>query len=266
MLIEMRGIHKTYRMGATWVHALAGIDLDIERGESVAIMGPSGSGKSTLMNILGCLDRPTEGKYVLDGEEVEGLDKDRLAVIRNRKIGFVFQTFNLLARISSLENVTLPLHYSGTRDRRGRAEQALARVGMADRAEHKPTELSGGEQQRVAIARALVTSPDIVLADEPTGNLDSRTGGEIMRVFSGLNDEGVTVVLVTHDGIVGACARRIVRMHDGLIVADEPAPHLLPELPGGAPVGGIFSAAGPGPVIDVDHPAQGQGGTACHAD
>ncbi len=233
MLIEMRGIHKTYRMGTTRVHALAGVNLDIERGEFVAIMGPSGSGKSTMMNILGCLDRPTKGRYALDGEEVEGLDNDRLAAIRNRKIGFVFQTFNLLPRMSTMENVMLPLLYSGGRHRRRRAEEALKRVGIEDRAQHKPTELSGGEQQRVAIARALVTEPDIVLADEPTGNLDSRTGQEIMRAFCQLNDEGVTMVVVTHDEGVGARARRIVRMRDGLIVGDEPGAHIVPPEPDG---------------------------------
>jgi putative ABC transport system ATP-binding protein len=231
MLIEMRDVHKVYRMGAMRVHALAGVDLRVEHGEYLAIMGPSGSGKSTMMNILGCLDRPTRGSYALDGEEVETLDNDRLAAIRNGKIGFVFQTFNLLPRMPSIDNVMLPLLYCTVRDRRRRAEEALARVGMEDRGHHRPTELSGGQQQRVAIARALVTEPEIVLADEPTGNLDSRTGLDIMRTFRRLNDEGVTVILVTHDEDVGATAKRVVRMRDGRIVADESAPHCMPEPP-----------------------------------
>ncbi len=229
MLIEMRDIHKIYRMGKTRVHALAGIDLQIGTGEMVAVMGPSGSGKSTLMNIVGCLDRPTRGEYVLEGDPVAGLSNDELAAVRSRKIGFVFQTFNLLPRTTALQNVVLPLMYSVTKERRRQAEQALERVGMADRADHKPTELSGGQQQRVAIARALVTEPAIILADEPTGNLDSKTSVEIMRIFRQLNDEGATVVVVTHDEEIGACARRIVRMRDGHIVHDGPAPHTSPH-------------------------------------
>ncbi|MGD8237572.1 MAG: ABC transporter ATP-binding protein [Armatimonadota bacterium] len=249
MLIEMRDIHKTYRMGRNPVHALAGVDLEIETGEMLAVMGPSGSGKSTLMNILGCLDRPTKGEYVLEGTPVEGMDNDQLALIHGRKIGFVFQTFNLLARTPALNNVMLPLLYNRAKNRRQKAEAALERVAMADRMDHKPSELSGGEQQRVAIARALVTQPAILLADEPTGNLDSKTSVEIMHLFRELHDEGVTVVLVTHDEEIGQCARRVVRMRDGLIVGDAPAPHVYPtgaysreSEPGGADGGG---AAGP---------------------
>jgi putative ABC transport system ATP-binding protein len=228
MLIEMDNIHKVYRMGKTRVHALAGIGLQVSGGEMVAVMGPSGSGKSTLMNVLGCLDRPTRGEYLLEGDAVAGLDNDQLAAVRSRKIGFVFQTFNLLPRTTALHNVILPLMYSGAKDRRRLASQALERVGMADRADHRPTELSGGQQQRVAIARALVTEPSIVLADEPTGNLDTKTSVEIMRIFRQLNDEGVTVLVVTHDEDIGSCAKRIVRMRDGLVVGDTPAPHVDP--------------------------------------
>lgn len=235
MLIEMEGIHKIYRMGKTRVHALAGVDLGIEAGEFVAIMGPSGSGKSTLMNIIGCLDRPSRGRYFLEGRSVAGLDNDALARIRGERIGFVFQTYNLLPRTSALHNVMLPLMYQHARDRRRRAEEALARVGMADRMDHRPSELSGGEQQRVALARALVTEPAIVLADEPTGNLDSRSSRDIMQLFRDLNDEGVTIVLVTHDEEIGACAKRMVRMRDGRVINDGPAPHIHPkELSGGA--------------------------------
>jgi putative ABC transport system ATP-binding protein len=229
MLIEMRDVHKVYRMGKTRVHALAGVDLQVDDAEMVAVMGPSGSGKSTLMNILGCLDRPTNGTYVLDGEPVAGLSNDDLASIRSRKIGFVFQTYNLLPRTPALQNVMLPLMYQGVHDRRERAEHALERVGMADRLDHRPSELSGGQQQRVAVARALVTEPAILLADEPTGNLDSRTSCEIMTLFRRLNDEGVTIVVVTHDQEIGDCARRIVRMRDGLLVSDGPAPHVDPQ-------------------------------------
>jgi len=229
MLIEMHDIHKVYRMGKTRVHALAGLDLHVDGGEMLAVMGPSGSGKSTLMNILGCLDRPTRGTYVLEGEPVAGLSNDDLARVRSRKIGFVFQTYNLLPRTPALQNVMLPLMYQGARDRRQRAEQALERVGMADRMDHRPSELSGGQQQRVAVARALVTEPAILLADEPTGNLDSRTSREIMTLFRQLNDEGVTIVIVTHDPEIGNCAKRTVRMRDGLIVGDGPAPHVDPQ-------------------------------------
>jgi len=228
-LIEMQGVHKVYRMGKTRVHALAGLDLQIDAGEMVAIMGPSGSGKSTLMNIMGCLDRPTRGTYLLDGEPVAGLGNDALAGIRGRKIGFVFQTFNLLPRTPALQNVMLPLMYQRVGDRRRRAASALERVGMADRMDHRPSELSGGQQQRVALARALVTEPAIVLADEPTGNLDSRTSREIMQLFRELNDDGVTIVLVTHNQEIGECAKRMVRMRDGQVVGDGPAPHTHPQ-------------------------------------
>jgi len=229
MLIEMDGVHKIYRMGKTRVHALAGVDLRIDEGEMVAIMGPSGSGKSTLMNIVGCLDRPTRGTYVLEGEAVAGLDNNALARIRGERIGFVFQTYNLLPRTPALQNVMLPLIYQHAKDRRRRAEEALERVGMADRMDHRPSELSGGQQQRVAVARALVTEPAIVLADEPTGNLDSKTSREIMQLFRDLNDDGVTIVLVTHDQEIGDCAKRVVRMRDGRIVTDGPAPHIHPR-------------------------------------
>jgi putative ABC transport system ATP-binding protein len=229
MLIEMDGVHKIYRMGKTRVHALAGVDLRIDEGEMVAVMGPSGSGKSTLMNIVGCLDRPTRGTYTLEGDPVAGLDNNALARIRGERIGFVLQTYNLLPRTPALQNVMMPLMYQRAKDRRRRAERALERVGMADRMDHRPSELSGGQQQRVAVARALVTEPAIVLADEPTGNLDSKTSCEIMQLFRDLNDEGVTIVLVTHDQDIGNCAKRIVRMRDGQITSDGPAPHIHPR-------------------------------------
>ena len=222
-VLALRGITKTYRMGAeNIVHALRGIDLDIQQGELVAIMGPSGSGKSTLMNILGCLDVPDGGSYVIAGQDVAQLTDDQLAAIRNAQVGFVFQTFNLLPRLDALENVELPLLYGGDRrDRRGRAERALAQVGLADRMRHRPTELSGGQQQRVAIARALLNDPALILADEPTGNLDSRSSAEILAIFQGLNDAGKTVVLITHEPDVADHCRRIVRMRDGRVSADE---------------------------------------------
>ena len=224
-VIHTEALTKTYASGTNEVHALRGIDLTIGRGELVAIMGTSGSGKSTLMNLLGCLDSPTAGSYELDGVRVDGLGRNELAAIRNQKLGFVFQGFNLLPRTTALENVELPLLYdrSGRKlDPRALAIAALERVGLADRLDHQPSELSGGQQQRVAIARALVTSPALVLADEPTGNLDTRTTTEVMALFQELNEEGVTIVIVTHESEVAAYAKRVVEMRDGRIVRDEP--------------------------------------------
>jgi len=220
-VIEGKQITKTYQMGTVEVHALAGVDLQIARGEVVAIMGPSGSGKSTLMNILGCLDHPTSGDYILDGELVSKLRDDQLADIRNRKVGFVFQSFNLLSRTTALSNVELPLRYAGVpvKERIARASRALDAVGLSDRIRHRPTELSGGQQQRVAIARALVNNPAILMADEPTGNLDSKSGKEIMDLLLTLNrDLGTTLIIVTHDMGIGQQAQRIIRLADGLIV------------------------------------------------
>jgi putative ABC transport system ATP-binding protein len=222
-LIRTAGLTKEYRMGSTTVHALRGISLDIAAGEFVAVMGPSGSGKSTFMNLLGCLDHPSGGEYWLGGEEVSRLTADQLAAVRNRKIGFVFQHFNLLARTSALDNVALPLLYSGVApaDRGRRATRRLGQVGLGDRLDHQPTQLSGGQQQRVAIARALVNDPMLVLADEPTGALDSRTSVEIMALLQALNREGITIVLVTHEHDVAAAASRIVAFRDGLVVEDR---------------------------------------------
>ena len=224
-VIRTQQLVKTYVSGTNEVHALRGIDLTIGKGEFVAIMGASGSGKSTLMNLLGCLDTPTSGSYELDGITVEGLGKDKLADIRNQKIGFVFQGFNLLPRTTALENVELPMLYDRTgkvRDTKALAAAALQRVGLGDRLDHQPSELSGGQQQRVAIARALVTDPALILADEPTGNLDSRTSVEVMALFQELNDAGITIVVVTHEPDIASYMKRIVEVRDGKIRRDEP--------------------------------------------
>jgi putative ABC transport system ATP-binding protein len=226
-MIEIEDITKVYQMGKVAVHALRGVSLQVEQGEWVAVMGPSGSGKSTLMHIIGCLDTPTSGVYRLDGVEVGGMEDNQLAAIRNRQVGFVFQTFNLLARTNALKQVMLPMQYyrDGARipasERKRRAQEALEMVGLSDRMDHQPTELSGGEQQRVAIARALVNDPAIIMADEPTGNLDSKAGAEVMEILRRLHREkGITVVMVTHDEEIGAQAERIVRLWDGMVVKE----------------------------------------------
>jgi putative ABC transport system ATP-binding protein len=223
LLIEARNLTKVYAMGAQTVPALRGVSLDIAAGEFVAIMGASGSGKSTLLNILGCLDQPTTGEYRLAGEPVEKMAADQLASIRNRRIGFVFQHFNLLPRTSALENVELPMVYAGVRasERRARALDALQRVGLGDRSHHTPSELSGGQQQRVAIARSLVNQPQLILADEPTGALDSQTSKDIMRLLQDLNEHGITIVLVTHENDIAAWARRRIVFRDGLVIEDK---------------------------------------------
>ncbi|MDH4099855.1 MAG: ABC transporter ATP-binding protein [Nitrospirota bacterium] len=223
MLIRLDDIRRTYQVGTVSVNALAGLSFGIAAGEFVAIMGPSGSGKTTLMNIIGCLDRPSSGSYILDGSDVASLDDDRQAELRNRKIGFVFQSFNLLPRMTALKNVEVPLHYANVpaADRRDRAVKMLEAVGLADRRSHRPNELSGGQQQRVAIARALVTTPTLLLADEPTGNLDTSSGREIMALFQQLNEKGVTIVMVTHEQEIAEYAKRTIRLRDGKIESDE---------------------------------------------
>jgi len=223
MMIELKNITKEYHLGLETVHALAGIDLNLDKNEYVAIMGPSGSGKSTLMNLLGCLDTPSNGEYHLNGQNVSDMDDDELAEIRNREIGFVFQNFNLLPRASSLHNVELPLIYNGTpaSKRKELAENALTKVGLGDRMHHRPNELSGGQRQRVAVARALVNNPAIILADEPTGNLDTRTGDEIMDLFEDLHDNGNTIILVTHEEYIAEHSDRIIRLRDGRVERDE---------------------------------------------
>ncbi len=225
MLIELKNLTKVYKVGIEYVHALAGVDLSIEQNEFVAIMGASGSGKSTMMNVLGCLDRPTSGTYTLAGELTSQMTGAALAKTRNQRIGFVFQSFELIPRLSALSNVALPLTYSsaGWRERRARAMEVLERVSLTDRARHRPNQLSGGQKQRVAIARALINRPSILLADEPTGNLDSKTSHEILDLFVRLHEEGQTLIMVTHENDVAARARRIVRMNDGKIVSDLPA-------------------------------------------
>jgi putative ABC transport system ATP-binding protein len=219
-LIEIRNLTKTYPIGTHEVNALRGVSLDMDKGEFVAIMGPSGSGKSTLMNLLGCLDRPSEGTYRLDEVNVKDLNDDELAEIRNRKIGFVFQTFNLLGRNTALENVELPLFYAGIHDTKEKALRALKEVGLSHRADHRPNELSGGERQRVAIARAIVLDPPLILADEPTGNLDTKTGKEIMEIFGSLNKKGTTIILVTHEHDIAKKCPRIIYTRDGVIEKD----------------------------------------------
>src|SRR5438309_6022179 len=225
-VVKLTDVHKTYRTGDVEVHAVRGVSLEIQRGEFVALMGASGSGKSTLMNILGCLDRPTSGRYLLDDADVSVLDRDQLADIRNHKLGFVFQSFNLLPRTSARENVELPLLYGvrqlTNQQLREKADRVLASVGLQGREDHHPSQLSGGQQQRVAIARALINDPEVVLADEPTGNLDSRTSVEIMGIFQQLNERGITVIMVTHEQDIAAYARRNVIMRDGVILEDRP--------------------------------------------
>jgi putative ABC transport system ATP-binding protein len=222
-LIEMHGIERTYYMGDNVVRALAGVDLTIERGASIAIMGQSGSGKSTMMNLLGCLDQPTAGSYKLDGRDVSRLSRSQLADVRGQMIGFVFQSFNLLSRTTALENVEMPLLYQGvpSKERKRRAQNALERVGLHNRGDHTPNQLSGGQQQRVAIARALVGEAPIIMADEPTGNLDTKTSYEVMAILQGLVQQGITVVLVTHEPDIAAYARRVVKLSDGLVVEDK---------------------------------------------
>jgi putative ABC transport system ATP-binding protein len=222
-MIEIKNVTKVYQMGEVEVHALRGVSLQIEKGDFVTIMGPSGSGKSTLMNLLGCLDSPTDGSYYLHGRDVSGLSDRQLARVRNKEIGFVFQMFNLLPRTSAIRQVELPLLYAGmgTRERRKRAGAALEAVGLGDRMGHRPDELSGGQQQRVAVARALVTEPSIIMADEPTGNLDTKSGNEVLCIFQQLNEQGITIIFVTHDPEIAAYSRRVIHLRDGLIEQDN---------------------------------------------
>ena len=231
VVVRLVDVHKTYRTGDVEVHAVRGVSLEIQGGEFVALMGASGSGKSTLMNILGCLDRPTAGQYLLDNADVSALDRDQLADIRNRKIGFVFQNFNLLPRTSAQENVELPLLYGDHRltntQLRAKADQVLASVGLQGREDHHPSQLSGGQQQRVAIARSLINDPEVVLADEPTGNLDSRTSVEIMGIFQQLNERGITIIMVTHEQDIASYAQRNVVMRDGMVLNDRPVAQRL---------------------------------------
>jgi ABC-type lipoprotein export system ATPase subunit len=250
-LIELRDIEKTYHLGEIDVPVLKGVSLNVARGELVALMGASGSGKSTLMNILGCLDRPTDGRYWLDGEDVSRLSADARALVRNRKIGFVFQSFNLLPRTSAVENVVMPLTYTAEdisdREARRRAVELLERVGLGDRLDHEPTQLSGGQQQRVAIARALINRPPVLLADEPTGNLDSRTSREVLEMFQQLNrEEHLTVVLVTHDPDVARHAQRVIHIYDGVIRDSAPAGGDAAGEAGGPPAHGTGAASGAG--------------------
>jgi putative ABC transport system ATP-binding protein len=223
VLIETKGIWKTYLVGTETVHALSGVDLIVRKGEYMAIMGPSGSGKSTLMNLIGCLDTPSQGQYYLNGRQVSSMNDDELAIIRNKEIGFVFQTFNLLPRASALHNVELPLIYNGTPadERLERAKEVLAMVGLGDRMNHKPNELSGGQRQKVAIARALINKPSLILADEPTGNLDSKSGADILELLTAINKTGNTIIVVTHERDIAVCTRRIVYIRDGLIEKEE---------------------------------------------
>jgi putative ABC transport system ATP-binding protein len=250
-MIVLRDVKKVYRMGDIEVHALRGVSLEIADGEFVAIMGPSGSGKSTLMNILGCLDVPSSGSYQLDGIEVAGMTEDELATVRNRKIGFVFQSFNLLPRLSAIEQVELPLTYARIPNRRRLAAAALEAVGLGERMHHKPTELSGGQQQRVAIARALVTRPSMILADEPTGNLDTKASEEIMALFQRLNDQGITVVFVTHEPDIAAFTRRVLHIRDGALTEDE---RRAPAAPRAAPVPATLGI-GDAPTERIAHPS-----------